>query len=51
VFPEHAEKQSVGWRRAVGWAIKVQKTVGPERLEQIYEDRLSHEMALNGLGF
>jgi GxxExxY protein len=32
-------------------AIKVHKTVGPERLEQIYQDCPCHEMALNGLGF
>lgn len=32
-------------------AIKVHKTVGPGLLEQIYEDCLCHEMALNGLSF
>jgi GxxExxY protein len=35
----------------IGLAIKVHKTVGPGLLEQIYEDCLCHEMALNGLGF
>jgi GxxExxY protein len=35
--------------RMIGLAIKVHKTVGPERLERIYADCLCHEMALNGL--
>jgi GxxExxY protein len=37
--------------RVIGLAIKVHKTVGPGLLEQIYEDCLCHEMALNGLSF
>jgi hypothetical protein len=37
--------------RVIGLAIKVHKTVGPGRLEQIYEDCQCHGMALNGLAF
>jgi GxxExxY protein len=33
------------------WPSRFIKTVGPGLLEQIYEDCLCHETALNGLGF
>jgi GxxExxY protein len=37
--------------RVIGLAIKVHKAVGPGLLEQVYEDCLCHEMALDGLEF
>ena len=37
--------------RVIGLAIEVHRTVGPGLLEQVYEECLCHEMALNALLF
>ncbi|HSB06101.1 MAG TPA: GxxExxY protein [Thermodesulfobacteriota bacterium] len=37
--------------RIIGAAIEVHKTIGPGLLESIYEECLSHELALRGLSF